>query len=78
MENAGIRITAEVVREDGSRAQLTEFVQNGLTALQLLEVQEQAVLPCAAALLKITAGWGAAAKEKAAAVSKPMGNPNKP
>lgn len=65
MKNAGLRITAEVFREDGSTAQQIVFDQRGLTYAQLLELQAKAVAPCANAVMEMMARWNTEAAERA-------------
>ncbi len=72
MKNAGLRITVDVMREDGSVAQTVMFDQRGLTYVQLLELQQKAVQPCAQAVMDIMARWG---KEAAAAAAAPATTP---
>jgi hypothetical protein len=65
MENAGLKVTVEVSRADGSTAQVLMLDQRGLTYVQLLELQQKAVTPCAQALFDIMARWGNEAAKKA-------------
>ena len=58
MKNAGLKITADIMREDGSLAQQVVFDQRGLTYIQLLELQQKALLPVSQTLLEIMARWG--------------------
>lgn len=67
MKNSGLRITVDVLREDGSQAQTIMFDQRGLEYVQLLELQQKAVQPCAAAIMEIMARWGKDAEAKARA-----------
>jgi hypothetical protein len=69
VENAGLRITVEVFRQDGSMAQTIMFDQRGLTYLQLLELQQKAVQPCAAAITEVMARWGNEAVQAATATA---------
>jgi hypothetical protein len=69
MENAGIRISASVIREDGSIAQEIVFDQRGLTGVQLHQLQDQAITPCVAAVMRVLDGWGPAAQAKVEAVA---------
>jgi len=65
MEQAGLRITVDVFRSDGSTAQTIMLDQRGLTYIQLLELQQKAVTPCAAAIMEIMGRWGKEAMEGA-------------
>lgn len=75
MKNAGLRITAEVFREDGSTAQTIIFDQRGLSYLQLLELQQKAVAPCASTLMEMLARWR---QEAAAAETGNVGSGSRP
>jgi hypothetical protein len=61
MDNAGLKITVEVSRADGSLAQQVVFDQRGLTYEQLLELQAKAVMPCTDAVRNVIARWAAEA-----------------
>ena len=63
MKNAGIKITVETSREDGSLAQQIVFDQRGLDAAALLEVQAKGVMPMAQALLELAAKWNQVSAE---------------
>ena len=65
MKNAGIKISAEITREDGSVAQTLLFDQRGLTYLQLLEIQQKVVVPVVQGLMLISDNWMKQALEKA-------------
>ena len=65
MKNSGLKITVEVIREDGSTAQTVMFDQRGLEYVQLLELQQKAVTPCATAVMEIMARWGKEAMDAA-------------
>lgn len=65
MKNAGIKISAEITREDGSVAQTLFFDQRGLTYLQLLEIQQKVVVPVVQGLMLISDNWMKQALEKA-------------
>ena len=64
MKNAGLKITAEVFREDGSVAQTIVFDQRGLEYTQLLDLQAKAVAPCAATIMELMAKWNEDARGK--------------
>lgn len=61
MENAGLRITVQVFREDKSVAQEIIFDQRGMSYTQLLELQQKAIMPCVDAVRNVADGWGKAA-----------------
>jgi len=66
MKNASIRIRCEVLNGEGELVQETLFGQYKLQdPMQLLEIQQKAVLPMAQAIISITSGWMQAAIEQA-------------
>ena len=69
MQNAGLKIIAEVTRADGSTAQVLVFDQRGLTNEQLRQLQREVVTPVAASLMQIMAAWGNEQDEKLASAS---------
>jgi len=71
VKNSGLRVSVEVLREDGTLAQQIVFDQRGLTYVQLLELQQKAITPCAEALMAIMATWGKEAAKKVEQVDTP-------